>query len=800
MSAHLSLRLPRPLIVILAAYLIAGTLYATIAPYLDVSDEPRHYAMIERLANGEGFVVQDPRNVGDPNDPRNPLQEGSQPPLYYLAMSVVARLFDRSDFEQITQFNPHAQLGRADATSNFNQMLHTAAENFPWRGTALAIMVMRFFGVLCGAVVVACTFFLAREVAEGDWLLAIGYSHGSPIANSQLTNLVPVLAASLTAFNPMFLHIMASVNNDTLATALASLALLLGARMIRLGMTPRRCLGLGLVLGCAGLAKVSGLALVIVVPLFVLLADWMRGRGAGELRGRGAKAIPAPLLLRSSALMVVPVLLIAAGWYVRNWQLYGELTGTVMMAQIAGPRLPPLRSYFDLVHEWDGFFKTYWGLFGAVNIAMSDWVYSLLMGLVILAGLGLILAIGYWLLKTWRAVNTQLPIANSQFLITLMMLSAFLVAFVALMRWTALTLASQGRLLFPVIAVISCFLAVGLMRVVPRVLRHALCVVVCVGLSVLAFAAPFAYIAPAYARPQLLQGEAQLPTDLHKVELVYEDKIRWLGYTVQQTRVRPGETLDITLYWQAQKALDKNYSLGLRLLEPDQLELLRLNTYPGGGLWQTTLWSPGEIIADHYRLRLPTVVTLTQSLPMAIQLDLDVGEFVSGTFTSITQTFDLQGQPSSRQFYEVASVGQMNDTTNATQATSHLDKAILLSATTRQDGREIFLRTTWLCTQDTNESYTMFVQLFDASNTQRQPQADGPVTNLPVKWWRKGDVIVDERRLVLSDDIQPGAYAIKFGLYKPTTFERMRAFDAKGQPLADDALVTKVIISGTLTP
>ena len=363
--------------------------------------------MIERLARGTGFVVQDPRNMGDPNDPRNPLQEGSQPPLYYLAMSVLARLFDRSDFEQITQFNPHAQLGRADANNNFNQMLHTPAENFPWRGTVLAVMAMRLFGVLCGAVAVACTFYLAREI-EGDWRLEIGDST-RPIANLQSP--ISVLAACLTAFNPMFLHIMGSVNNDTLATALSSLALLLGARMIRLGITPKRSLWLGLVLGCAGLAKTSGLALVGVVPVFVVLSHLWSGQGDKEMRGEGENIPSSPHLLISLALMVAPVLLIAAWWYVRNWVLYGDPTGTAMMAQIAGPRLPPLRSYFDLVYEWDGFFKTYWGLFGAVNIAMSDWVYPLLTGLTILAGVGLLLEIRDWRLEIKRA---QSPISNLQ--------------------------------------------------------------------------------------------------------------------------------------------------------------------------------------------------------------------------------------------------------------------------------------------------------------------------------------------------------------------------------------------------
>jgi hypothetical protein len=383
-----------------------------------------------------------------------------------------------------------------------------------------------------------------------------------------------------------------------------------------------------------------------------------------------------------------------------------------------------------------------------------------------------------------------------------MMLSAFLVAFIALMRWTAMTLASQGRLLFPVIAVISCFLAVGVMQIVPRVVRpigwNASCVGLCVALGGLAFATPFAYIAPAYALPQRLQSEAQLPANLNKVELRFQDKIRWLGYTAQQSRLRPGEVLDLTLYWQGLKPIDKNYTVGIRLLghadkDKELIELIKLDTYPGGGMWQTTLWKPDQIIADHYRLRIPSDLTVT--LPSVVKLDVDVGTYAPGSFVSLTPTLDAQGQPSSRQYYEVSSIGQTSSETDPTQATSRLNKANLLSVTTRQEGREIVLTTTWLCTQDVGEDYTMFVQLFDASNTQLKPQADGPIAGLPVKWWRKGDVIVDERRLVLSDDIQPGAYAIKFGLYKPSTFERMRAFDADGQPLADDALVTEFALT-----
>jgi len=57
-NAHAHLPAPcAPLI--LLAYLIAGALYATSAPFLEVSNEARHYAMVEHLAQGNELPIQD---------------------------------------------------------------------------------------------------------------------------------------------------------------------------------------------------------------------------------------------------------------------------------------------------------------------------------------------------------------------------------------------------------------------------------------------------------------------------------------------------------------------------------------------------------------------------------------------------------------------------------------------------------------------------------------------------------------------------------------------------------------------
>lgn len=811
-------------------YVIVGITYAVAAPPLEVSDEPRHYAMVEWLAQGRGLPVQR-IGQGDADAPYG--QEGSQPPLYYAVMALVAQPFDRSDYAQVWRFNPHTQsMGRADATANRAQLLHTPDQVFPWHGTVLAVMVMRLLGVLMGGVTVVCAWVLAREMVGEGRRLVDGFDEAQPMTPVvRRPSSVLLLAAALTAFNPMFLHIMGSVNNDTLATMLSALALALGARMIRRGATPSQSLWLGIILGGAALTKASGLALVGVVPLFVAFSDWAKRKEAGPKH-----AVRSTLI--ALLCMWIPAALIAGWWYVRNGLLYGDPTGTAMMAQIAGPRVPPLTSVFELAAEWRSFFTAYWGMFGALNIPMSDWVYPAFEGLWGIASVGLIWVVIRRLralAATWNRAEGLLGLVRApDVLIGLMAFAAVAVAFLALLRWSSLTLASQGRLLFPVITAISTFTAMGwtqvvngLSNIIGTLGRHSSSVVrrlslavnglLIIALAALAVAAPWAYIAPAYARPRLLRDEAQLPPALVRTELTFANQIRWIGYVAEPARVHPGELMDVTLYWQALQPITTDYSLGLRLFGRGRAndgatnlttslftdtEWLVLDTYPGGGMWPTTLWQPGQIVADHYRLRIPATPTVTALLPSVVKLD--VGFYTLNGFQFITDTRDAQGQPSGRQRYVIASAGAAGMPANSSAGRMLLSQARVLSATARvenegqgrRQGRRIRLTTRWQATENITEDYTMFVQLWPrdiASVAAPLAQADGPVEPLPVRWWRAGDVVEDVRDIALPDGLPPGAYIIQFGLYRPVEpYERMPAFGADGAELPNRALQVEV--------
>lgn len=115
-------------------------------------------------------------------------------------------------------------------------------------------------------------------------------------------------------------------------------------------------------------------------------------------------------------------------------------------------------------------------------------------------------------------------------------------------------------------------------------------------------------------------------------------KIRLLGYQLDRERVKPGETLGITLYWQGLVEIKENYYLFIHLLGRRGLLVGYEDTYHGWGSYPTSLWRPGEIIGDTYRLPI-SEDALAPSL-----IRVDVGLYDPSTGRGLT-VFDQARQP-----------------------------------------------------------------------------------------------------------------------------------------------------------
>ena len=716
--------------------IVAASLYSIVTPIFEAGDELWHYPFVQSLAAGNSLPVQD-ANVKTLWE-----QEGGQPPLYYALAALATSWIDTRDLTDRLWRNPEAKIGIPLDFGNKNMVVHTSAEDFPWHNTALAVHLLRFLSILLSALTVLFTYLLALEI-RGDKTLAS-------------------VAAALVAFNPMFLFISASVNNDNLAVMLAALALLLFARLITRGATRRRFVVLGCVLGLAALSKVSDLGLLAVAAgvfaYVILLAPPARAgvstyTDEGRTQGDRLRRV-----IIDSLLCAVLVVAIAGWWYARNWLLYSDPLAFNVWVAIAGGRPTPA-TLATLLGEFQGFRISYWGNFGGVNIIAPDWVYTILDAFTAIAAIGLLIGL----------VRRALPRLLALPIVWLALI------LIALVRWTWLTFASQGRLIFPAIGAVAILMAYGLgqfsisdsrfsiSRSMPRVLILP-CIFCLFAFSALA---PFTLIAPAYALPARLLSDATVP---NPTSILFDNQAELVGYALPQKAVAPGGELPIMIYWRAIAGMTEDYSVYLRLFDATGNIVGRWEAFPGQGLYPTRLWQPGEVIADSYRVPVgagtPGVGRIEVGLFRRVPLEnLTARDPRGNVVTPTIARFKLVGQAQTQAY-----VPRPEDVNFG-------DKIALVGFAFNQQtspGSTLQVKLDWRALAAMTEDYTVFVHLLDENGKtiaqdDNQPQRGA----YPTSFWDANEEIADEYLLAIPSDAPGGEYQIQIGIYRASDSARL---------------------------
>ena len=525
------------------AFFCTGLVYIYSAPHFEASDNIAHIGVIKWIAETGTLPVQSAEHDF------LYAQEGSQPPLYYLLMSLVWSAFDTSDFDDYFQRNPYAFIGNAERLGNRNQVFYRQPYPPDLTGTSLALYAIRLLTLGMATVTVAAVYRSARTVMP---------------AQPEL----PLLATSLTAFNPMFLFISTSVSNDVLVTMFSSLACWLTLLTLRLGFDTRRSVGLALLIALATLSKLGGLALAPVVALAGL---WLLRR-TGDWRGF-------VVLIGSIALAC---LLLTGWWFLRNLSLYGEFFGTATMLDFYGRRGISLTRL--LLDEFEGLRISYWGLFGSFSILTNRTHYLLMDALSLIGAAGSII---------FLARNRR-----NAFLLSAAGFPALFLALggVLLIWWTLQTMASIGRLLFPYVTSISILLALGLraLRIPP--------LLIALPMFIFSIAAPIVYIIPQYDHPPPLR---QLPNSAAPNYARWGD-ISLIGHEIPApARWSPGDEIPLTLYWQPLKPTEAPHALFISLIDSGGESLATIDSFPGWGSLPTTWWEADVIYRDDYILQLP---------------------------------------------------------------------------------------------------------------------------------------------------------------------------------------------------
>jgi 4-amino-4-deoxy-L-arabinose transferase-like glycosyltransferase len=702
-----------------------ATIYSIVTPIFEGYDEHWHYAYVQHIATGRGLPRQPPDQYHHLAQ-----QEASQPPLYYLLAAALTWWVPSDDLTGYLRENPHWGAIPWDYVDNLNRMIHTDAERFPYKGTVLAVHIARMISVLLGTGTVYCTYALARTLFPTENDVALG-------------------AMIITALIPSFLFVSGLVSNDGLVTFLSSLALLLLARLWRNQVSYSTVALLGIVLGSAALAKLSGLLLWPLAGLMLAMLAWRR-QSLG-------------LFVRATILLFSLAVLICGWWYVRNLMLYGDITGLNMMLDAIGRREPGF-GLQDVSGDFQAIRWSYWAFLGWANVPVAGWLYRVydLVSLVALIGLG------FYVVRVIRDHRWN-------DLLAIVFLSGWFSMIVpGLVRWTLTTPGSNGRLLYPAISAISILLIRGWLQLVPQQGNVKQWAVLGIGIAFLSIAGyvPFFVIAPAYARPPFLSLEEVGNYVSQRMNIHFEDQITMLGYEVDRREVRPGDLAWVTVCWKGEEKIEEDYFVFVHFLVDHDLIAAQKDTYHGLGSFPTSLWPAGVVFCDRYPLVIPDTTPDSNQGLLSIGLYHRTGERVQVysedwqpmgdniRFAGPRVVF-LEGQQ--RLNYDWGHQVALVD--------YQLDKTVVIP------GEILRISSYWRALQPMPADYVVTIQVMDERGT-KIGQSDIPlsVEGQPTSAWQPGTTAEDHRTIQISPNAAPGVYEIKVGVYEPSTIQNLTLY------------------------
>ncbi len=722
------------LVLIVIGYLALALIYSLATPLFEASDELWHYPMVKYVADHDfGLPVQDPANPGPWR------QEGGQPPLYYYLGALLTRWIDTSDMDAVRRINPHADIGVIVPDGNVNMVVHNAQrESFPWRGTVLAMRLVRFLSVLLGLGTVLLTYSLGRELFP-------------------TTPAIALAAATFTAFNPMFLFISAVINNDNLSTLLASALLVLIVRLIRRWDNPpppRTYVWLGLLAGLGMLAKYQiGFLLPLIALTLLAIAlhtrDWRPFVLGGVISGG-------------------LTILIAGWWYWRNYDLYGDATGINVFLDIVGRRAVPA----DLRQLWterETFMMAFWGFFGGVNVPMRDGVYMLFNLLAGLGVLGLLLALARE--AVLRVRTRTCPANRSLYAARALAVIWPVVVFVSLILWTRQTWASQGRLWFSAIAALNVWLAAGLAAWAPRVPRiQTLNLSVAAGVfAVIAAAQPFTTIRPAYRLDRdatwpfaTLQGGPYQAACFCEPDAAGEALC--LAYQRVEGTLHPGETLYLAPTMTVEAPLSRDWSVFVHLVNEDGTIEAQRDIYPGGGLIATSDLAEGDSWNNRLAVSIPPTVYAPQTL------DVYLGFYDLHTFERMIPAGHDADPLTDRLWLGRVTLepppGAFPNPVNADFGGKLVLRGYEVTRRALSPGETTTITLYWEARERLTTDYVISVQIIDPDPARliKAAQLDAPPSP-PTTAWTPGTSIAETRALTIAKDAPPGRYRLLVRVY-----------------------------------
>ncbi len=242
------------------------------------------------------------------------------------------------------------------------------------------------------------------------------------------------------------------------------------------------------------------------------------------------------------------------------------------------------------------------------------------------------------------------------------------------------------------------------------------------------------------------------------------DAVSLAGYDLSARSPRPGQELQVSLYWEPLRPLGAEYHSFVHLVDATGQPVAQSDHQPGGVFYPSTLWQPGEQLRDDHTLTIPagTPPGVYRLLVGLYALSAD------GSLQSLGEPV-VAGQVAvkDRIQTEPGAIGH--------PATADFDGQIeLLGYDTARRPGKLSVTLHWRALQPPAKDYAVFVHLLDAED-RIVAQHDGQPQNgaYPTSVWDTGEVVTDEHVLDLPADLPAGRYRLWVGWYLPGGGDRL---------------------------
>ncbi len=243
------------------------------------------------------------------------------------------------------------------------------------------------------------------------------------------------------------------------------------------------------------------------------------------------------------------------------------------------------------------------------------------------------------------------------------------------------------------------------------------------------------------------------------LDIDYSPDVRLIGYAVDNTRLRPGETLRLRLDWQLDRPPTTQMGVYVSLLDITGNPIVSI--FPR---FEPVAWKPLEI-STYHALLIPEDAQ-PGLLNISVTLDYKAATLNQATIGSVF----LQGAAVSPPTTQIGTLGP----------------AILYAADFSTIEGQITVNLMWGAQESFNRDYDIFLHFVPMGEAAPLRQADGtPVGGrYPTRFWQVGDVIAETRVLAMAD-VPEGEYQIRVGFYDSKTFERLQGASGDHIVLAD---------------